>query len=79
MRAVERQQKPEAPLSVIILRIVVPLGILLAYWVFRLPEYFSSSADGGLGIELFIALIATLIGGVVAAGGLVALYRRIAG
>lgn len=76
MPAADRSTR-ETPLSVIIVRVVVPLGILLTYWAIRLPRFTSPTADGNVGIEIFVALALTLVGCVVAASGLVALYRHI--
>ncbi|MET7994701.1 hypothetical protein ABZU76_27785 [Amycolatopsis sp. NPDC005232] len=73
----EDRSPRQTPLSVIIVRIVVPLGILLTYWAIRLPRITSPTADANVGIEVFVALALTLIGCVVAASGLVALYRHI--
>ena len=50
------------PLSVILTRILAPIGLLAIYWWLRLHDLTSPNADAAIGWEWAGALAATLVG-----------------
>jgi hypothetical protein len=61
----------------IVARLMVPLGLVLTYWAFRLPMFMSPHTHAHVRLELFVALACTLIGACVAGTSLVKQYRRL--
>ncbi|MFD5089341.1 hypothetical protein ACFWMR_01975 [Amycolatopsis thailandensis] len=55
--------RPQAPLGVLLLRLIIPFAVLLGYWLFRLPRLTGEHAgDSATAVEWVLAIAGTLVG-----------------